>query len=493
MYSFPLIDSAKSQSTIVTSTISDATPRCLSLTADARQDDRVSDPWGLGSPPSLLPDPLPPLPPRLARLAEVAATGLPLDSVDPYGFSFPRVDELPEVQALAADGWRPLHGAPLYALLPAAWPPEHRTWVPDRLPRIAMRGGTTASYLSSIVPQPHEHDEMQYEDVDGEAAAAGLPTPPRDRIWLVRSPWPRIPVTAIYQLLWSLIEQWTADEVAAIYRTALDVLSWPEDRAFAACPEPQRTLMERWANADCVGEDVSHYLERNLSPDDVVRLTVGTGLDEETALAWLESLSADDIDQAVDFIVAWHAADLPGDPPPGAERYREHDPNELRRWLDAGFDLYAAAQLELAGLDRAIEWREAGFTDAETYELLRSDPALTPDEAHAYMDVEIADPDRREWIYYGFTADQAASWASAGVSPDAARLWRATGQRPADVPAGHQLPPELIAGREYFVVTRGPDGRTRYTAWDELADPPGTRGRRARRWAHDPDPWINTD
>jgi hypothetical protein len=43
----------------------------------------------------------------------------------------------------------------------------------------------------------------------------------------------------------------------------------------------------------------------------------------------------------------------------------------------------------------------------------------------------------------------------------------------------------LTAGRKYIALGQN--------TWDEVADPPGTRGRRARRWAHDPDPWINTD
>lgn len=39
-------------------------------------------------------------------------------------------------------GWRPLNGAPLYCLLPAAWPVEHRTWIRDRLPKVGMDGTT---------------------------------------------------------------------------------------------------------------------------------------------------------------------------------------------------------------------------------------------------------------------------------------------------------------------------------------------------------------
>lgn len=394
-----------------------------------------------------------------------------------------------------ADRWRPLDGAPLHALLPAAWPKDHRTWIPDRLPRFAIQGATTASYRDAIVVLRDEDldEDWLYEHAAEAAGAAGLPMPPRDRIWLLRSPWPRIPMAAIYQLLWTMVEDRTPDEMGAMYRAALEMLQWPEDRALAACPEPERSLIEQWGAAGRAGEDISPCLERSLAPDDIGRLTHQTGLDEATALAWLDSLSVDDIDQAIDFIVAWRAAELPGDPPADAYRYLNRDVAELRRWLDAGFDLYAAAQLELAGLDRAVEWRDAGFSEAETYELLRSDPALTPGEAHDFAAVGIADPGRREWIYYGFAAEQAASWAALGLTPDEARLWRATNHQPSDVRDGQRIPPELTAGRQYIAFSQGPDGRRHYAGSDELADPPGTRGRRARRWAHDPDPWINTD
>ena len=465
----------------------------MALRLPAGQDGHVSDPWGVESAPAVLPDVLPPLPPRLARLAEVASGTVGWDEVDPHEVSFPNAAELPEVQALAADGWRPLDDAPLYSLLPAAWPDEHRIWIPDRLPRIAIRGATTGSYHAGVVPVPDEHADDVYEHIDDAAVAAGLPKPPRDRIWLLRSPWSQIPLVAIYELLWTTVPERTRDEIVAMYLAALDVLRWPADRALRTCPGEVRGLIEQWAAAGRAGEDAGPFVGRRLAPDDIARLTSGTGTDEETALAWLDSLCADGIDQAVDFVVAWHAAELPGEPPSDAYRYLNRDPAELRRWLDAGFDLNAAAKLKLAGLDRSIEWRAAGFSDAETYELLRSDPALTPGEAYAFTAVGIADPDRREWIYYGFTAEQAASWAAAGLTPEEARLWRATDHQPTEVGTGRRLPSELTAGRTHIFVSSHGDGRMHYPMWDDLPDPPGTRGRRARRWSHDPDPWINTD
>ena len=86
----------------------------------------MTDPWGFAQPQADV-DASVALPPRLARLAEVEATGIALTHVDPYAQDFPSAEELPEVATLMRQGWRPLHGAPLYGLLPAAWPAEHRT------------------------------------------------------------------------------------------------------------------------------------------------------------------------------------------------------------------------------------------------------------------------------------------------------------------------------------------------------------------------------
>jgi hypothetical protein len=215
-------------------------------------------------------------------------------------------------------------------------------------------------------------------------------------------------------------------------------------------------------------------------------------LEEQTLLEWLESLQTDLDDEAISFINAWRSAGLPGNPPSGASRFTNHDPAGLQAWLDAGFDLYAASQLHLAGLDTAIRWRAAGFSEADTYELLRSDPALTPAEASAFDTTGPARDHRSEWIYYGFSASEAADWTAAGLTPAEARLWRACGKQAADVEPGRRIPPELTEGRTYVGISASPDGAIAYREWDNLDDPPGTRGRRARRRAQDDDPWINT-
>ncbi len=450
----------------------------------------MTDPSDFADPPAPTPDPLPALPPRLARLAEVATTGVPLTFADPYDMGFPDPSELPEVQGLVADGWRPLDGAPLHALLPAAWPREHRTWVPNRLPQVAIAGCTTDEYLSTVVPV--DDDWEPDDDVDSDAHAAGLPAQPRGRIWLLRSPWPRIPVAAIYRLIGAPLEDGPGVS-ELMFEAAREVFTWDEERALAACPAKVRDLIDAWAAFGRVGEAASPFIERRLTPGKIAQLT-GIGLDEPTAVAWYDSLHGDVDDDAIAFITAWRAARLPGDPPPGATRFTHRDLSELRDWLDAGFDLYAADRLELAGLARALEWREAGYDPADTYELLRSNPALTPAEARAFDAPTVRDR-RREWIYLGFDAAQATAWTAAAIGPEEARLWRACGKQPADVASGQLLPPDLLAGRETLFVSRigSRDGRAEYPQWDEIEDPPGTQGRRARRWAGDDDPWINED
>lgn len=451
----------------------------------------MTDPWGSRQPPAI-DGTVSPLPSRLARLAAVQATGIPLTEEDPYDAQdFPAAQELPEVQQLMGQGWQPLDGAPLFCLLPAAWPPDHRTWVPDRLPRIGM-GATTDSYWGAFVPLPDDSD-LDEHIVDN-ARRAGLPDPPSGRIWLLRSPWPRIPITVIHEIVWSIVERTPGgDEIARVYHAARDVLTWTEPRVLGACPAGTRELLRAWAQFGRIGEAAAAVIEARLHPAAVQDAISRTGLAEQTLLDWLASMQTELDDDAIGFITAWHAAGLPGNPPPGAYRFIDRDPAEVRSWLEAGFDLYAAAQLELAGLDTVIRWRQAGFTEADTYELLRADPALTPEEVHSFDTIGPASERRREWIYYGFSPAEAAAWADAGINPANARLWRACGNRPADVQSGQRIPPQLTEGRRYLAGSRNADGDLINSDWDEIPDPPGTRGRRARRWAGDDDPWIDTD
>ena len=441
----------------------------------------MTDPWGLEQQPAVS-DPSALLPPRLARFAEVQATGVSLARLDPYAQDFPAAEELPEVETLMHQGWRVLHPAPLHCLLPAAWPVQHRTWVPDRLPHVGM-GGSNGAYWSELVAMPV--DDWYDEHPAKNARAVGLPDPPTDRIWLLRSPWPRIPVSVIYEIVWSFVERSaTQDEIQEVYRVATELLTWDEQRALAACPVETRELLDAWAGAGRVGEAASTLIEQQVQPAALDDALARTKLDEPALLAWLYSLDSALDDDTISFISTWRAKGLPGNPPPGAARYRDRDVDELATWLDAGFDLYAADRLEYAGVATAIRWRAAGFDEADTYELLRSDPALTPEEARAFDDGGAARKERREWVYYGFTAAQAMGWAATGLNPSQARIWRACGQQASDVRPGQHFPPQPGGGHRYAGLSE---------LWrDETPDPPGTRGRHARRARGDDDPWINT-
>jgi hypothetical protein len=326
------------------------------------------------------------------------------------------------------------------------------------------------------------------EDRIEAARAAGLPDPPPGRICLLRSPWPRLPITVIRdELIWPIVlrAEPGSEEISEFYLAARVVLAWDESEARAALPAPTRARLDAWAAIGRIGEDAAAFIERKIDPVELWAALAQTGLDESALLGWLDGLDAGLDADVIAFIRSWQAAGLPGDPPLGAHRFRDRNLAELRAWLDAGFDLYAAARLERAGLDTALRWRAAGFGPADTYELLRADPALIPDEARAFDSVGSARARRREWIYFGFTAAEAAGWASAGLSPAEARVWRAAGSRPADVEPGQWLPPQLDAGQGQ----RGLSARD----WAAVQDPPGTRGRRARRWAGDDNPWINDD
>ncbi|MEV0158336.1 hypothetical protein AB0H57_32280 [Micromonospora sp. NPDC050686] len=68
--------------------------------------------WGADQPPD----------PAAARAAETDADGL-------------MPEQLPEVREPIARGWQLAPDAPMLVFLPLVWPPQQRTWVPDRATR----------------------------------------------------------------------------------------------------------------------------------------------------------------------------------------------------------------------------------------------------------------------------------------------------------------------------------------------------------------------
>lgn len=73
------------------------------------------------------------------------------------------------------------------------------------------------------------------------------------------------------------------------------------------------------------------------------------------------------------------------------------------------------------------------------------------------------------------------------------RIWRACEKEPVDVLPGQRFRSQLLEGRRRIGFSRVGDGEMTNSEWDEIPDPPETRGRRARRWGGEHDLWINTD
>lgn len=110
----------------------------------------------------------------------------PIASVNAAPLDAP-AEDLPEIQALAAEGWHLLpHDAPMWQFLPAVWPRAHRTWVPDRSTR--YYSDYVDGHFVAHAPWTPAMLESVESDINTRLIAAGLsPRPPR-RLWLARLP-----------------------------------------------------------------------------------------------------------------------------------------------------------------------------------------------------------------------------------------------------------------------------------------------------------------
>ncbi|MCW2497328.1 hypothetical protein [Jatrophihabitans sp.] len=278
-------------------------------------------------------------------------------------------------------------------------------------------------------------------------------------------------MSAIYGLLWTRAES-SSDHIVAVYQAALEMLPWDEELAWRACPADVRELVDAWAQVNRFGTAIEDFIELELTPAFLARAVDETGLDEHLILQWLREFDWSlDEDEAISFIRDWYAAGLPPAPPRGIDVHSKRGAKQLKRWVDAGFDLADGIRFPDLSLDDAITWRSAGFDARDANELLALDPDLTPDEALAFAQLGITAEARLAWVEYGFSADQARQWAAAGLRAADARLWRARDLRPGDVLPGRRLPPNLLPGTGY----------TSLSSLDRIPDPPGTRGRAAAR------------
>ena len=340
----------------------------------------MDDPWGLADPPA--PHEELPLPARLAQLA--ALTGPVAVAEDDPLWAWPAAPELPEVQALMADGWYPLDAAPLHGLLPTVWPREHRCWVPDRLPRIAHRTDGITSFLA---PSRRHRHAAPDELVQEQAIEAGLPLPPAGRIWLLRSPFPAVVMQVLLRLVWLRSLQLGQDgrpfgSPSAMVEAVSELVSWSEDEllswwtgkeADAPASGPGSVVLPRRSRALVV---------RGLGPDEVQPL-LDDGLTEREIGAWHDVLAGTGR-PLVETVRLWRGRGVDLRQTSLLTRLVWLPEEEIAEWTDAGFEYAAMVQLAAVPLMRAIEWRDAGYEPAQTVALLRADELISPAEAQAF-------------------------------------------------------------------------------------------------------------
>ncbi|SCL44667.1 hypothetical protein GA0070604_0527 [Micromonospora eburnea] len=125
--------------------------------------------WGIDQPPD----------PAVARAADTDADGL-------------TPEQLPEVRELTARGWQLAPDAPMLVFLPAVWPPQLRTWVPDRASRYEtwteLDPKTYEVLRERTVRSSWESRNEVENDNDALLADAGITGRPRGRLWLLKPP-----------------------------------------------------------------------------------------------------------------------------------------------------------------------------------------------------------------------------------------------------------------------------------------------------------------
>ncbi|GIJ29116.1 hypothetical protein Vqi01_42780 [Micromonospora qiuiae] len=120
-------------------------------------------------------------------------------------------EQLPEVRKLTAQGWQLAPDAPLYAFLPAVWPRESRTWVPDRATRYETwyeQDPKTRTVLRAETRQvgPAMMTEID-DDHDWTLARVGITGRPRGRLWLLKPPRGHGSIDAVLDHVWQHAQQ----------------------------------------------------------------------------------------------------------------------------------------------------------------------------------------------------------------------------------------------------------------------------------------------
>ena len=101
-------------------------------------------------------------------------------------------EQLPEVRVLLGEGWTVAPDAPMFAFLPAVWPAQLRTWVPDRTVRTEQHSAVDATTREvrwrDTVPASAAAVQQVEDDVDALLAKAGITGRPSGRLWLLKPP-----------------------------------------------------------------------------------------------------------------------------------------------------------------------------------------------------------------------------------------------------------------------------------------------------------------
>lgn len=454
----------------------------------------VEDPWGRETP-SAVDGEVPPLPLRLVELVDLAARGESWVLEPGERWVFPSAEELPEVQVLGVDRWRPLGEEPIFWLLPALWPSPHRCWVPDRLPRmmasVCVQGQGAGARWESVKVEawPDKVRANAAAEMAEAAAQCGLPAPPPGRLWLLRSPWPTLGLEVVLAMLQRRCDQLGLDwDSSGMFNAARDLLSWSEPQVWLWWRGPQADAARAWEQLGRVGQDVSGLVVAGLGPAQTARLTApvgggGAGLSEAQAVAWVETVGVPVEESVLEAIIGWRELGLAADPPRDERSViQEMTPAVVGDWLTDGFSFEDLGVWLGVSRRSARMWRDYGFTPKQARALLAADSTLTPAEAVTFDEFGI-DPDNRPgWVEAGFTAAQARAWSEVDVVAQEARVWRAMGLSVDDArrhraSGGGALPDDLKVG------SAGGWGRADRNYG--VADPPGTRGRLATESSHD--------
>ncbi|WP_407342184.1 DUF5956 family protein [Pengzhenrongella phosphoraccumulans] len=433
--------------------------------------------------------------------------------------AFPAPSELPEVAVLEAQGWVGLDDAPGLWALPAVWPAQLRCWVPDRRPRIVRMSVRSArgTVVDSTRPATSEEIDDLESERDAFVAELELPAPPRGRIWLVRSPWPReLPTVALLAVIKSLawgpraIRPGRGSDPVAQAAVALlqDTSTQGLSRVRAVVvSEPVGHAALAWADG---GADVGEHLGPVLAgatPQDVEEVETAlttAGLPSPWGREIVSAFGADDAREWIQLLVEhlFSIADLRA----VSAANEVADPHEVEPLLRAGWSLldalllwhgpdmpwpaaaawhhtglpaaqvHALLKQNLALLPSDLEgWTDSGVDVDELPWILRADPQVTPSEWVAFARADLSSDIALDWLAHGFTARQALAWESVDVVPAEARFWRSQGLGPADLPPSVSGQPVLPQGD--WSSMRGTDRRSRTWA---CQDPPGTRGSVAR-------------